>query len=133
MTDQLFVYGSLLSAFSNQESIRLKEENINLGAAYIKGSLFEIDGYPGAIPDPVSGNKIIGELYRINEAEKTFKWLDQYEEADPYYGPNREYQRIVVPVYYKDRIVRGWMYQYLKSTRGLRKIPSGNYLDYLAG
>jgi len=71
MSNRLFVYGSLLSAFSNQESIRLKGENIYLGPAYIKGFLFEIDGYPGAIPDPAAGYKITGELYWISDLEKT--------------------------------------------------------------
>jgi gamma-glutamylcyclotransferase (GGCT)/AIG2-like uncharacterized protein YtfP len=133
MSNRLFVYGSLLSAFSNQESIRLKGENIYLGPAYIKGFLFEIDGYPGAIPDPVAGYKITGELYRISDLEKTFNWLDRYEEADLQYNPNPEYQRILVSVYYRERIIRGWMYQFLNSTQGFREIPSGNHLDYLAG
>lgn len=133
MTDHLFVYGSLLSAFSNRESIRLREENIYLGPAFITGFLFEIDGYPGAIPDPVSGNKITGELYRIREGEKTFRWLDRYEEADLHYNPIPEFQRTTVPVYTRGRIIQAWIYQYLNSTRGFREIPSGNYLDYLAG
>jgi len=133
VTDQLFVYGSLLSPLSNRESIRLREENTYLGTAYIKGFLFEIDGYPGVIPDPVSGNKIIGELYRINEVKETFKWLDQYEEVDPKNNPLPEYRRILVPVYYRNGIICSWMYQYSRSTRGLREIPSGNYLDYLSG
>ncbi len=36
-----------------------------MGNAVIKGFLYDLGGYPGAIYDPENGEKIFGELYHI--------------------------------------------------------------------
>ena len=129
--DKLFVYGTLVSSFCSPESIRIKKTNRLLGNAYITGLLFEIGGYPGAIYDPGTGNIIMGELYQIRNVQTTFRWLDKYEAASLEFDPDFEYQRIQVPVFYRERILKAWMYQYSKPTNELLKIISGNYLTHL--
>ncbi len=125
--DKLFVYGTLRSSNASQESLRLKKENRYMGRGYLKGFLYDIGGYPGAVYDEKAGTTIAGELFMIKDIERTFQWLDHYEEACPEYDPNLEYQRILVPVKYGERIVKAWMYQYSKPTKGFQQIPSGNY------
>jgi len=130
--DKLFVYGTLMSTFNNSKSIRLKIQNRKIGKAYIIGYMYEINGYPGAIFDPINGSKILGEIYHLHDIKKTFEWLDFYEEASLECNPKYYYQRILVPVFYQDKIINAWMYQYVKPTKGLRRIHSGDYLDYIS-
>jgi gamma-glutamylcyclotransferase (GGCT)/AIG2-like uncharacterized protein YtfP len=131
MPERLFVYGTLLSSFFCPESIRMRQENILLGPAHVKGTLYRIGGYPGAVYDPYSGRKIQGELYQIVDPGKTFRWLDRYETADLHLNPGCEYHRIRVPVHHHNGILNAWIYQYAKSNQGFPRILTGNYLTSL--
>ncbi|MBR9999084.1 MAG: gamma-glutamylcyclotransferase [Cyclobacteriaceae bacterium] len=129
--DKLFVYGTLMSAFVNSMSGRLNAGNRLLGPASLNGHLYDLNGYPGVIHDPCSETRIHGELYEIFEAEETLLWLDRYEVASPEFNLMNEYQRILIPVNFRDQKINAWMYHYIKSTKNLIRIPSGNYLEYV--
>jgi gamma-glutamylcyclotransferase (GGCT)/AIG2-like uncharacterized protein YtfP len=120
-----------MSSFPNTKSIRLQSANILLDNAYMFGYLFEINGYPGAVPDPTTGSKVYGELYQLSDPEITFRWMDRYEEATPDFRTDPEYQRIIVPVYTRNQKHEAWVYRYNKNTDGLRRIHSGNYLKFI--
>jgi len=129
--DNLFVYGTLMSVFNNSKSHRLKSGNRILDKGYINGYLYEINGYPGAIHDPTTGNKVFGELFHLSSAENTFLWMDRYEEAGLEFHQDPEYTRILVPVYTQSKKYQAWMYQYIRPIKGLQRIYSGNYLDHI--
>ena len=63
--NNLFVYGTLKSKLQSQR----------LGSGKIKGKLFDLGFYPGAVEDKES--YIHGEIYLIDT--KTLKLLDKYE------------------------------------------------------
>ncbi len=129
--DKLFLYGTLRSAFDNPFSRRLREETRLLGTAYVKGKLYEIDGYPGGVYDPDSDEKIYGELYFLNASERLLKWLDDYELASRESLRENEYTRSIIPVYQDQFESKAWMYLYNRPVNEANRIPGGDYIQFI--
>jgi gamma-glutamylcyclotransferase (GGCT)/AIG2-like uncharacterized protein YtfP len=125
--NRLFVYGTLMSGFDNPMSRRLQRESRLLGKAYAHGILFNLDGYPGAILVPDGSNKIHGELYELLDADKSFVWLDEYEDGGPDNHPGYLYRRHQTGVFFQNKKIMAWMYEYIQSTENLSRIESGDY------
>ena len=88
-----------------------------LGLGSTSGSLVEVGGYPGALPDGTG--TIRGEIYRLESAE-LLAVLDDAE------GP--EFPRRLTPVRLDHgREVHAWTYWFDGSVNGAVRIPDGNY------
>lgn len=120
MANYIFVYGTLMSAFNNQESLRFREEARYIGPATVKGSVYDAGSYPALVFD--SKEKVYGELYEVVNP-LTLEWLDQYEE---------------VPVLYVRRVVKAkcngekfeaFVYEYAGHVYKYNKIESGSFLN----
>ncbi|HET6765893.1 MAG TPA: gamma-glutamylcyclotransferase family protein [Chitinophagaceae bacterium] len=130
---QLFVYGSLRSGFRSPAYEYISRYFDLVGAAKVKGQLFDLGTYPAAKPS--DQNKfIIGELYRIRN-EKEFGWaigqLDDYEGVDVSFDEIQLYRRDVTEVYIDDKITKAWIYWYHGDVSGKPIIESGDVLQYL--
>lgn len=118
----LFVYGTLRTSIE----IPVKEEirgHVELvGEAEISGTLYDMGGYPAAVP--ADDSVIKGELLRITDPEKVFAALDIYE------GTNyrREQQEIVMAGGEK---VNAWVYWYVQPVDNKPRILEKDYLAYL--
>jgi gamma-glutamylcyclotransferase (GGCT)/AIG2-like uncharacterized protein YtfP len=129
INDLLFVYGTLLSA-DNEFAGYLKDNSTFYSQGKLKGRLFDIGEYPGAIISTDKDHEITGSVYRLT-SPNALKVIDDYEG----YGEGRDqpnlYIRKKLPVQTMEGLVACWVYLYNLSVNGLVEIESGNYHNYL--
>ncbi len=133
MSDEyLFVYGTLRRKAVNSRHNLFAGNARFVDAAFVYGTLYEIDGYPGAVLNENTRKKIYGEVYRLTETSRIFRLLDDYEQCSEKHPPPHEYKRIKTGVFLADkRRIEAWLYVYQRSTRKLKPIPHGDYLRYM--
>ena len=116
MSIPVFVYGTLRRGGSNAH--RLGGDRF-LGRATTSGHLFRVDWYPALVLDPLGG-RVTGELHRTDD--------DQLVHLDEYEGP--EYVRRLHLVQPDDGPpVTAWIWEWIRPTTGLARIPSGDWFD----
>ena len=93
----LFVYGTLRRAFDNQYAKLLRECSRFAGEGAITAALYQLDGFTGMVPDPESGAPIQGEAFEIQDPDRLWPVLDEYEGA--------EFELRIVPVTLTDGLV----------------------------
>lgn len=99
------------------------------GEGYFNGKLFEISWYPGAILSTDEDDKVFGHIYKVNDEEKTFKILDDYEGISETAEVPNEFLRVLIDAYLNNGIMlQTWVYVYNLQTSNLKQIASGNYL-----
>ena len=129
----VFVYGSLRSGFQSTAYEYISRYFIFFGEAKVKGKLFDLGEYPGAVPTQ-DDSFIRGELYIVKN-ENEFSWaiaqLDDYEGV--LVEPNEKpmYRREIADIYVNDAIVPAWIYWYNGNVSDKPVISSGDILDYL--
>lgn len=129
----LFVYGSLRKGFHSPVYEYISRYFHFIGEGKVKGQLFDLGSYPGAIP--VNDDSFIaGELYQIkNESE--FSWamaqLDDYEGVTVEAGEAQLYRRDLADIFINNEIVPAWIYWYNGDVSGRPVIASGDLLEYL--
>lgn len=129
--DKLFVYGTLLNGIENQFAHYLHIHSKYVGKGYFFGQLYDIGHYPGAIYDPGCNEKVFGDIILLKNKEEALKVLDAYEGVgEPHLLPY-EYKRETVVVMSEENPVSCWTYLYNHPVNHLKKISSGNYLQYL--
>lgn len=130
MTRYLFVYGSLRRNRIDAGHHPLLAACHYLSDAAMNGELYDVDGYPAAVP--AESGFIKGELYLLDNPEQTLSALDVYEECAALFPAPHEYircrQTVILP---NRRSLIAWTYLYNRPTDGLQRIPSGDYLHYL--
>ena len=131
--NHLFVYGSLRKGFHSPVYEYISRYFHFIGEGKVKGQLFDLGSYPGAVPVK-SDSFIMGELYQIkNESE--FSWaiaqLDDYEGLDAEAGEESLYRRELADIFINNEIVASWIYWYNGDVTGSPVIASGDLLDYL--
>ena len=128
INELLFVYGSLLSA-DNEFAVYLSHNSTLIGTGTIKGKLYDIGEYPGAIIDPYNQHEITGTIYQLHHPQKALKILDDYEG----YGEDQDqpnlFVRELLPVKTVNGEMQCWVYLYNFPVKGLPQINSGNYLN----
>jgi gamma-glutamylcyclotransferase (GGCT)/AIG2-like uncharacterized protein YtfP len=130
---QLFVYGSLRSGFRSPAYEYVSCYFDLVGAAKVKGKLFDLGEYPAA--KPTSEDRfIIGELYRIRN-ENEFAWaigqLDDYEGVHVGFDETQLYQREIAEVYLENNTTHAWIYWYHGEVNDKPVIESGDVLQYM--
>lgn len=129
---QLFVYGSLLSGFRHDAYAYISCYFTLIGEAMVRGKLFDLGEYPGAIPSEEE-HFIIGELYQVNNRDE-FSWaikqLDDYEGMLVEHGETPLFRREPVNVLLPDQSSIAWIYWYNQDVTGKPAIPSGDVLSY---
>ncbi len=130
--EYLFVYGTLRKQAAAPMYSVLARHCEFFADGFIKGSLYEVNGYPGLV---LSGNdrKIVrGELYRITKPETVLPLLDDYEECTETYPEPREYCRRQLPVASDEGFeISAWVYVYNHDVSELTEILNGDYIEYL--
>ena len=127
-TTLLFVYGTLRQGAGHSAHHLLKKGAKLVGRGHMRGRLYEINGYPGAVWSEAGDEQVIGELYQLLEADSLLATLDDYEEAGENYPEPREYRRFRVTVELENKTkVGAWCYLYNRPTAGLKLIASGDW------
>jgi gamma-glutamylcyclotransferase (GGCT)/AIG2-like uncharacterized protein YtfP len=129
----LFVYGTLMQAargtLGQAQRARLKREARILGPATIAGArLYDLGRYPGLVETGDPADVVHGEALVLLNPERTFLWLDAYEDIDPRDGAENPYARLQRPI----RLARGdvtvaWVYVFLRDVARRRVIPGGKW------
>jgi gamma-glutamylcyclotransferase (GGCT)/AIG2-like uncharacterized protein YtfP len=96
-----------------------------LGNGNIQGTLYLLDGYPGAVIDKSFPNKIIGDIFGFEDST-LWKNMDNFEEVDS----SDEYQRIEVEVSLDSSIVKCQIYTYNRPANDLPIIRSVDFMKY---
>jgi gamma-glutamylcyclotransferase (GGCT)/AIG2-like uncharacterized protein YtfP len=129
----VFVYGSLRRGFQSAAYEYISRYFNFFGEAKVKGKLFDLGEYPGAVPTQ-EDSFIKGELY-IVKTDSEFSWaiaqLDDYEGV--LVEPNEKplYRREIADIYLNDAIVPAWIYWYNGNVSDKPVVKSGDILDYL--
>lgn len=128
INELLFVYGSLLNT-DNEFANYLNSNALIYGTGKIKGVLYDIGEYPGAVI--AAEGYIFGTIFKLNNADGALKILDDYEG----FGSGQEqpnlFVRELMPVETGTFVINCWVYLYNRPVKGLPQIPSGDYLAYL--
>jgi gamma-glutamylcyclotransferase (GGCT)/AIG2-like uncharacterized protein YtfP len=128
MNSYLFVYGSLTSTAGHRMGARLHGEARRIGAASMQGRLYRVSWYPGAVDSTDPAHRVHGEVWALDDPERTIAWLDDYEGIAPGRGVSGEYQRL-------ERLVRlatgtevaAWVYLYQGDVMRLPVISDGRW------
>lgn len=156
-SQNLFVYGTLLSGFPHDRHFGSDESNTShtarartllaemaslIGESTVCGLLFDLGGYPGLVLPSQAGSNpgpwhepplVIGELYRVRDLT-LFHHLDLYEEAGAAFPDPQEYLRLLLHTQLKrgGATQLAWTYVYNWRLRAeFRLIKNGDYLSHL--
>ena len=123
----LFVYGTLKSDAKNANANYLHENAVLIGEAKWPGSLYLVSNYPGAVRSNQGDRFVIGELWKLNDADRLLSTLDEYEECAPSSPEPHEYIRSLELVACGKEEIQAWVYIYNLEVAHLQMIESGNF------
>jgi gamma-glutamylcyclotransferase (GGCT)/AIG2-like uncharacterized protein YtfP len=133
----LFVYGSLRKGMPNAMAAWLEHEADWLETAFIKGLLFDLGDYPGAVIPTDCTDKVWGDIYRMKDALKCAKILDildEFEECTEHFPVPHEYRRIKTPVFRSNgQSLEAWFYAYNRPIVRFKRINRGDYAEFSTG
>jgi gamma-glutamylcyclotransferase (GGCT)/AIG2-like uncharacterized protein YtfP len=133
MKEYLFIYGTLLPEYAPSETLDSIAHLNCVGKASVKGRLYDLGKYPGAILDPSSRMKVIGRVYEIPENKGVLRALDSYEEYNPDDLDNSLFIREqTTATLVGGRRVRCWIYVYNQNPGTAPLVSDGDYKKYQA-
>ena len=112
----LFVYGSLRRGFRAQGLMR-RAGGRYLGKAKVRGRLFNLGEFLGAVKAPFSSARVLGELYYLPSAAQALRSLDRYEGI----GFRREVTEVELQ---SGRRVPAWIYWLKRAPASKHQIQS---------
>lgn len=129
MSEHLFVYGTLLPSEAPEEIASIVKRFRRLGAAQVRGRLYDFGEFPGAVLDSSSRTVVHGELVALPPHGRSLDLLDQYEEFDPM-APEKS---LFIRQKAKIRMANGssreaWIYVYNRPPGKAKLVRGGNYL-----
>ena len=130
MTDLVFFYGTLMTAFKRAGRSRIDAKLTPVGRGTIGAALFDLGIYPAAIPS--SDGRVHGEVHRMADAADVVAVLDEFEGFRPSEPDSSLYVRAETTVTFDDgREAQAWAYFYNAPLGGAQRIESGDYLEHL--
>jgi len=128
MSEYLFVCGTLRPHLLTPQIAPLLGKFQHVGAATVRGQLYHLGAYPGAVLNE-NGGVIRGDLLELLDAPAVWTALDDYEGYKPEDVPGSLFVRTRCQAQLPDgRSIECWMYVYNRSlTAAARLIESGDY------
>jgi gamma-glutamylcyclotransferase (GGCT)/AIG2-like uncharacterized protein YtfP len=94
MSDYLFAYGTLQPGHAPASIAEAAAKLRPVCRGFIYGEIYKRDGYPGAVLDPQSKNKIPGTVLELPDDPDLLRQLDYYEGYDPASPETSEFVRV---------------------------------------
>jgi gamma-glutamylcyclotransferase (GGCT)/AIG2-like uncharacterized protein YtfP len=130
MSEYLFAYGTLRPGCAPVQVATLAAKLRPAGDGWIHGRLYDLGGYPGAVPDASAERKIFGTVIELPDDPDFLRRLDAYEECDPFAPDTSEYVRVLIEVELAGGgTVECWFYRYNWDVGEKRQIRSGDWKD----
>ncbi|HUX27922.1 MAG TPA: gamma-glutamylcyclotransferase family protein [Terracidiphilus sp.] len=128
MSDFLFAYGTMQPGLAPAEIVPHLAKLVPIGEAFVHGVLYDLGGYPGAILNPSSQQRIIGNVYQLPEDSSVLTELDAYEEFDPASPASSLFLRILHPVILATGgTLQCWVYVYNRDPGSAPVISGGKF------
>jgi gamma-glutamylcyclotransferase (GGCT)/AIG2-like uncharacterized protein YtfP len=121
------LFGTLLDE-DNKYGIYLRDNSRFFAAGKIKGKLYDIGEYPGAVLLHDDGEYIYGVILQIDNSNDVLAVIDMYEGfGDDQPQPN-EFVRVLIEAETEAGLVNCWFYLYNLPVDGLIGIKGGQYI-----
>ena len=127
MNDKLFVYGTLLDE-DNKYGVYLRDNSKFYSQGTVKGKLYDIGEYPGAVLLPGGKDAIYGIILKMDDPETALELIDIYEGFGKGHQQPNEFIRILADADTENGPVTCWIYVYNLPTPGLILIENGRYI-----
>lgn len=128
MSDYLFIYGTLLPGRAPSRLAAVLATLQPLGPGSMRGRLYDLGRYPGAISDPTTAGRIRGEVFGLPDARAVLKMLDAYEGYNPAQPDESLFVRAQRPVSLADGgKIRCWVYLYAQDPGKAPVVHHGDY------
>jgi len=124
----VFVYGTLRRATASAAHRQLAQRATFVAEAVLQGRLYDLGSYPGAVSSTDPGERVHGEVYRLEDPTATLAWLDEYEGLAPGADAGEYARRLVDVRLSSGATVAAWAYLYRGPTRGRARIVSGDFV-----
>jgi gamma-glutamylcyclotransferase (GGCT)/AIG2-like uncharacterized protein YtfP len=125
----LFVYGTLRKKIASNMHQLLASHCEYFSEGVMKGRLYDVCGYPGAIESSDDNDKVLGELYKMPDRKPVLALLDDYEECSDRFPMPHEYSCKQLSIELAGGgFVVAWVYLYNHDVSSLKQIISGDYL-----
>lgn len=129
ITPVLFVYGALLRpAMHHPMHQVLIQGSVTLGPAWMRGRLYDVGAFPGAVLSDRPRDRVWGMAFRMAKPTRMLALLDQFEdctENDPV--PHKFVRKEVHVRLVGGREVVAWVYLYNWDVSRARFIANGRY------
>src|SRR5262245_42170186 len=122
MTDLVFFYGTLMSAFGRPVRVRLDYLLTPVGRGWIRGVLFDLGIYPAAVP--ADDAQVWGEVHRMSDPESVLSVLDGFEGYSAGEPERSLYTRSEIAVTFENgHTAKAWVYFYNAPLGKAPRIP----------
>lgn len=126
----LFVYGTLRRGATAPLAERLLADAFWRGRASMRGKLYHIAWYPGLVETDNPVDRVVGDLYQLQDDAALWHALDEYEGCSAECPTPHEYQRVRREVVLENGTsYQAWVYLYQGSVEGKARIISGDFLQ----
>ncbi|HEX8634060.1 MAG TPA: gamma-glutamylcyclotransferase family protein [Pyrinomonadaceae bacterium] len=133
MSEYLFVYGTLRPSHAPAEVAAIVKKLRKVGIGHIRGRLYDLGEYPGAILDASADTAISGEVFAIPNEDAVLSVLDSYEDFDSSDPENSLFVRKQHPVTLSDgRKLKCWVYVYNRDLGEAHLVTGGDYANFNA-
>jgi gamma-glutamylcyclotransferase (GGCT)/AIG2-like uncharacterized protein YtfP len=128
-SELIFVYGTLRKQISLNMHHLIAGHSEYFSNGTLRGTLYDVCGYPGAIESSDANDKVLGELYKMLDRKRVLALLDDYEECSERFPKPHEYSRKQLSIELLDGgSVVAWVYLYNHDVSKLQQIIPGDYL-----
>jgi gamma-glutamylcyclotransferase (GGCT)/AIG2-like uncharacterized protein YtfP len=130
MSNHLFLYGTLLPRHAPAEIAPAVARLRRLDEGTVRGYLYDLGEYPGAVADESAAGCIHGTIFEMPEDDALLSALDDYEGFDPKHAETSLFVRALHPVTLAaGGVLLCWMYAYNRVPARARLIPGGRYRE----
>lgn len=113
MSEYLFAYGTLQPGHAPSEIAPAVDKLEAIGKGSVRGVLYDLGDYPGAVLDSSTPRTIFGTVFKLTKDASTLRQLDEYEGFDPKAPEESLFIRRIHPVELATgRVVKCWIYVY---------------------
>lgn len=128
MSTFLFTYGTLQPGLAPADMAAAVDTLQPVGEGWVRGVLYDLGEYPGAVLDDCSESRIYGRVFRLPEDAEVLRELDAYEEFYPEAPAASQFVRRRCSVTLASGGELGcWIYVYNRETGFAQVLSSGRF------